>query len=65
MGTGVVSVDGQEVEKSLPEIFQLYASISDPEERRRVLAPPDEHSTGDCEVREVIVSDISTVRFPV
>lgn len=52
----MVSLDGRMVEKSLPELFQLYASITDPVERRSVLAPPDEHSTGSCEVKEVIVS---------
>lgn len=56
MDTGMVSIDGTLVQKTPSEIFSLYASLSDdPEELRKVLAPVDEYSTGECEVRETIV----------
>lgn len=58
--TGSVLVDGVIQTKTIPEIFELYASITDAEERRRVFAPPTESSVGYCEIKEVIVS--STIK---
>lgn len=53
---GTVMIDGELVQKTSEEIFSLYGQYeNDPIELRKMFAPEDEFSNGECFVRETIV----------